>query len=560
MATKDETEEYAHRGGGEHEPLCASVVAGKTFLLDLPYAGRVTFGRDAEATVPLLVKSVSRLHVEITMRGGDAVVSDLGSRNGTFVNGVPLDGSRRVTKGDDITFGSVRVTLLGAGAIPSGVRPVSTRAAFVERLDDAIREGRDVRVLVVSLPDCWYEIDAVYAHLAALPPGVVVGILDVRTLAFGADERDATLSTVELEAVGLDIRAGLATASSMPQAGAETLLRAAVRSVSSPPPAPVGSTAVVASAAMRALYDEGLRIAKGPTTVLIVGETGVGKEVLARAIHEASGRIGPLVSVATAALAETHVESELFGQDPGFSAASPQGKMGIIEAASGGTLFLDEIGDVPLGLQAKLLRFLEDKAVRPVGALKERKVDVRVVAATHRDLEAAVAAGTFRHDLLYRLNACTLRVPPLRERPADFELLAADFVAAAAAHMTPPRSPPSIAPDTLDLLQSYPWPGNVRELRNVLERAVALAAVGEEISAHHLPEHVRDGRPVEAASAAGAGPAGADVRDDMKGYERRRIGDALERCQGNVRRAAELLGLPRRTLAYKIARLGLKTR
>jgi transcriptional regulator with PAS, ATPase and Fis domain len=298
--------------------------------------------------------------------------------------------------------------------------------------------------------------------------------------------------------------------------------------------------------------------------VLLLGETGVGKEVLARFIHAESGRSGPLVSVNTAALPESLVESELFGHERGAFSGAIQAKVGLVEAAHGGTLFLDEIGDLPLPLQAKLLRVLEERAVRRLGSTQERKVDVRVIAATHRDLERAVAEGAFRRDLLFRINACTLHIPPLRERTPEIEPLALAFLREAARRATPPREPPALSPEAAELLRRYPWPGNVRELRNVVERGAALARTSDALLPEHLPDHVRAPattsatQPMPRVVAEAAQLPGGDVRGALNEYERQRILDALDQAGGNQSRAAKLLGLPRRTLAYKMARLGIR--
>jgi two-component system response regulator HydG len=305
---------------------------------------------------------------------------------------------------------------------------------------------------------------------------------------------------------------------------------------------------------MRAVYEEAREIAPTAIGVLLVGETGVGKEVLARLIHASSGRGGPLISVNTAALPESLVESELFGHERGAFSGALTTKAGLMEAAHGGTLFLDEIGDLPLPLQAKLLRVLEERVVRRLGATQERKIDIRVIAATHRDLERAVAENAFRSDLLFRLNACTLRIPPLRERAEEIELLARELLGSVQGAATPT----ALSPETLAILRRYPWPGNVRELRNVLERGAALARGGA-LLPEHLPEHVRApaADPPGRAPGSTAAPPG-DVRGALADYERQRILDALDQVHGNQSQAAKILGLPRRTLAYKMARLGIR--
>jgi transcriptional regulator with PAS, ATPase and Fis domain len=281
-------------------------------------------------------------------------------------------------------------------------------------------------------------------------------------------------------------------------------------------------------------------------------------------LHDRSGRTGPLVSVNSAAIPEALVESELFGHERGAFPGALQSKVGLIESAHGGTLFLDEIGDLSLPMQAKLLRVLEQRFVRPVGAAQEKKVDVRFVAAAHTDLDRAVEEGTFRADLLFRLNACTVHIPPLRERVDEILALAESFLARAArdtGHAV------MLAPETADLLRAYAWPGNVRELRNVIERGVALAGGAPALLPEHVPAHVRSSAAPPDGRTGGSIPPGAggsippsadgDVRDALKDYERQRILDALDKTGGNRTEAAKALGLPRRTLTYKMSKLGI---
>jgi DNA-binding NtrC family response regulator len=302
------------------------------------------------------------------------------------------------------------------------------------------------------------------------------------------------------------------------------------------PEAPAPSDAMTR---LSALVD---RIAVGTLPVLITGETGAGKEVLAEQIHQRSPRRrAPLVRINCAAVAESLLESELFGHEKAAFTGAGQAKPGLIETAEGGTLLLDEVGELGLPLQAKLLRVIEAREVLRVGGLKPRPVDVRFLSATHRDLGAAVRAGTFRQDLFFRLNGITLRVPPLRERRAEIPTLARHFVALSSKALG--QRTPAITDEGLALLTRHAWPGNVRELRNVIDRAVLLAA-GEPISSEHLlfDEPVSDGAP----------PPASD--DDP---ERARIVEALARCGGSQTRAAELLGISRRTLTNRLNALNL---
>jgi two-component system, NtrC family, response regulator AtoC len=295
------------------------------------------------------------------------------------------------------------------------------------------------------------------------------------------------------------------------------------------------------------------RVANSTINALIVGETGVGKEVTARALHAQSARAkGPLVCVNCAALSETLLESELFGYERGAFTGALHSKPGLLETAHEGTVFLDEIGEMPLALQAKLLRVLELREVQRLGALKPRRIDVRFVFATNRNLEEEVAAGRFRSDLFFRVNGIMIPLPPLRERLHEIEPLARGF-ADNAAHG---RRPPAFSQEVLAAFRAHRWPGNVRELKNVVERALVLCA-GDVITTDHLPPEI--GRlanegPQRVVHPETIGPA-ADLVAEPD--ERRRIEMALARCNGNQTQAAVLLGISRRTLVSRLGTLDL---
>ncbi len=324
--------------------------------------------------------------------------------------------------------------------------------------------------------------------------------------------------------------------------------------------APEGDAApVVRDEAMRQLYQLAERVAGGAISVLILGETGAGKEVLARAVHRASPRAaGPFVALNCAALSETLLESELDGHEKGAFTGAVAAKAGLLESAEGGTVFLDEVGELPASVQVKLLRVLEERTVQRVGALRPRPIDVRVVAATHRDLAAEVAAGRFRQDLYFRLNGISLTIPPLRERVGEIPELARTFIARTASQLGR-LAPPTLSPEALAALAAHPWPGNIRELRNVIERAVVLCPDATILPSHLALEKARPA-PAAPTSAPSVAPPplapaapGGPLRDELEALERQRIVDALEKCAGNQTYAAELLGMPRRTLVTKLA-------
>jgi DNA-binding NtrC family response regulator len=295
------------------------------------------------------------------------------------------------------------------------------------------------------------------------------------------------------------------------------------------------------SEAMLQVYKTAARVASTDATVLIQGESGTGKELVARAIHAASPRAaGPFVAVDCGAIAEGVLESELFGHARGAFTGAQQARRGLFEEAQGGTLFLDEIGDVGPNLQARLLRALQEGTIRRVGTNESIAVDVRVVAASNRDLEAAVKEASFRADLYYRLAVVTIRIPPLRERREDIPLLAEHF-----AHKHGRSEGSAISPAARDLLVAYDWPGNVRELENVVARALALNPSGV-IMPEDLPEAVHGERP----PAPARGPDVSD-RPTLEELERRYAAQVLQETGGNKTRAAEVLGIDRKTL-YRI--------
>lgn len=299
-----------------------------------------------------------------------------------------------------------------------------------------------------------------------------------------------------------------------------------------------------ASRPMQELFDLIHRAGRSQSTVLITGESGTGKELVARALHEASNRRGAFVPVNCAAIPTDLIESELFGHTGQAFTGARQARGGLFEAAEGGTVFLDEIGELPLTVQPKLLRALQEGTVRSVGADRERKVTVRTVAATNRDLESDVRDNRFREDLYWRLNVIHLHVPPLRERPFDIPLLVEHFLQKAAEAND--AAPLGMSPEALAVLTAYPFPGNVRELENTIERAVAFAR-GAIITPDDLPARVRTSGQTAALIARSSAR-----RLTLDELEREYILETLRQTGGNKSRAAELLGLDRKTLYRKL--------
>jgi two-component system nitrogen regulation response regulator NtrX len=312
------------------------------------------------------------------------------------------------------------------------------------------------------------------------------------------------------------------------------------------------------SPAMRQLREEIAQAAPSNGRALIFGENGTGKELVARAIHAQSLRTRePFVEVNCAAIPEELIESELFGHAKGAFTGAHASRKGKFELADGGTLFLDEIGDMSLKTQAKVLRALQEQTIEPVGGAGSIKVDVRVIAATNKDLEKEIEAGTFRDDLYFRLNVIPFHVPPLRERREDIPVLARHFVEVLSAEHG--RRPKPLAPEAVERLAGLPWPGNVRELRNIIERLVIMAP-GEQIELRHLPSSLLEALPPGAAGAAvaAASVAGAtSLAAAREEFERQFILGRYRECGGNMSRTAEALGVERSNLYRKMKGYGL---
>ena len=335
-----------------------------------------------------------------------------------------------------------------------------------------------------------------------------------------------------------------------------------------PPPPEQASRLLGSSAAMDALRDTIAKVARSQAPVYIMGESGTGKELVARTIHEQGARAsGPFVPVNCGAIPAELMESEFFGHKKGSFTGAHADKQGLFQAANGGTLFLDEVAELPLPMQVKLLRAIQEKAVRPVGASGEVQVDVRILSATHKDLGELAADGRFRHDLYYRINVIELRVPPLRERTGDLAQLTTAILERLAAQHG--RMAPSVSPEAMEALGRYPFPGNVRELENILERALAMseghsieiddlylpqAPAGRKFGGDFNPgEVVRD-----APGAVDVDPAAGALPDYIEQLERAAIQKALEENRWNKTKAAAQLGITFRALRYKLKKLGME--
>jgi DNA-binding NtrC family response regulator len=574
------------------------MVHGGVQEFNLPDRGSpCAVGRSPAAHIHINAKSVSRNHARIIPDGEGYLVQDLGSTNGTKVNGDKLaDQPVRIAAGDTIVFGEVVAQLRLAARskvyAPKLVRSGPFEERLLEEAERCVRYGRSLSALAIACDsDDLKRLNQAQSAIVASVRSLDVitqrtsGRFDVLLAECGKDEAHEVAIRVmeEFEARDLPVRVGVATYPDDVGSGDGLLIAAqmAMHGVDGDGMAVAGQGArtlqvgdvevVIAEPAMVRLFGMVERMAAAPVPILVHGETGSGKEIVAEALHA----LGPrskhqLVKLNCAALPEQLLESELFGHVKGAFSGADTNKPGLFEQADGGTLFLDEIGEMAPALQAKLLRVLEDKKVRRVGAVDERKIDVRFVAATHRDLKAAVADGSFRQDLYFRLSAMVLEIPPLRERPRELPMLAERF-AAEAAEQAGIAEPIAIGERAAAALRAYDWPGNVRELRNAMSTAVMLAMSGS-IGVDHLPPDVAaavgdaDSGPAAAPAPVGDSTGmialadkGISLEDELKALEKSRIEEALAACDGNQTRAAEYLGMPRRTLVRKLGSLGIET-
>jgi DNA-binding NtrC family response regulator len=574
--------------------LCLVIIGeGLDATYPLPDSGQVEIGRSEDADIRIDHRSVSRNHALLTI-GSRLTIADLGSSNGTRVRDAFLepDAPVDVSLGEPIDIGSVMVVVQQRAA-PTLQRQIWAHGYFEARLADecarAERTGGRFAVMRLHCSRGDASIETILnRELRTMDVIGYYGPAEYEVLVPDSSREIIADTTRRLLAAfgDLEVKIGAAEFPADARDTLGLLRKASAAAVGGQAPSGEGGAIVVANAAMQHLDRIVQRIAAGTISVLISGETGVGKEVLAERLHRLSPRADhAFLRLNCAALSESLLESELFGHERGAFTGAVAAKVGLLETAQGGTVFLDEIGELPMTIQVKLLRVIEERKVMRVGAIKPHSIDVRFLAATNRDLEAEIARGAFRQDLYFRLNGIALVIPPLRQRVSEIATLAETFLRQSA-ERAGREDVPAISPEALALLQSHDWPGNIRELRNVMERALLLCT-DRAIRLEHLPEdkmrstltsvrsssttwtapttaddgpptqvggsaYVEPARPPDGATSPGMVSPIAKVPRKGTREEQEWILKALENAGGNQTVAARLLGISRRTLVSRL--------
>jgi DNA-binding NtrC family response regulator len=574
------TEEISLRKGeGSHRVSLLIYTADGVEVVPLLEGQSVVIGRTRPADVLLEDESLSRQHAQAWRDREGIWVKDLESTNGTFVNGEKVT-IAQVHPGAQMAFGNVAAALHALEEMEASYSRPESHDAFQSRLEAEVERahshGRHLALMMVRAAnredksiEKWAP--TIQRRLKSYESMAFYSVDTIEILLPEADEKRPSELAGQLAKDGFRLACGFclyphdaASAGELVELTRKAMLRAKGKDLlqkAQPASDREGKRTaswdrgpVIESVAMRSVFRTVTRLASSNIPVLIQGETGTGKEIVARAIHQASKRKGnPLIFFNCGSIPPQLVQSTLFGHEKGAFTGAETKMEGLFEAADKGTILLDEVGELPQPAQTSLLRVLETKRFTRVGASKEIEVDVRILAATHRNLETMAEEGTFREDLLYRLNAMTLPVPPLREREADIEPLAQAFLEQANQQNETTRVK-GIDDEALELMQTYSWPGNVRELRNAIERAVVVAQ-GDVITAADLPVRLTQGAP---ADPKALGETDLDLREQTRMLEQDLILQALKKTGFKRREAARILGLPIRTLNRKILAYGIK--
>jgi two-component system, NtrC family, response regulator AtoC len=553
--------------------------ASSARCVPLPRHGDVVIGRAPDADVVLEDTAVSRHHAVIAMEDGRATLRDLGSQNGTHVDGVRVVGERGLRSGAVVTVCNTQLVFHGPrdpdqrdrslelDAFCAQLEVEIERAAALDRAVAvvALRAGRAGEFLVDALSDELRGVD----RTTTLAPGEVAALLPE----LEPDEVPAVVRRLvaALAGEGGDARAGYALYPRDGELADELLARAREALAAAQPGATAravaafraldlgdGRSMLVADEAMSRLVVLLERLAQVDLPILVLGETGTGKELASALVHHLSPRQGgPLISFNCAALQDSLAESELFGHEKGAFSGASVARAGLLESAAGGTVFLDEVGDLSPGIQAKLLRVLETRRLTRVGSTSERPLDVRVLAATNRDLLAEVEAGRFRRDLYYRLSAATVWLPPLRDRPREIALLARAFVAVG--RRAAGREPAVLSDEAERRLVAHGWPGNVRELKNCME-FLAAAVAGNQIDAGQVESYFMRATAPTPLVAAPPPASFRPIKEELREVEARRMVEALRAAGGVQTLAAAMIEMPLRTFAAKVKQYGIDVR
>ncbi|MBC8132312.1 MAG: sigma 54-interacting transcriptional regulator [Deltaproteobacteria bacterium] len=583
MVTSRTHIENADFVGSDGEGMHVLVMSPDSFnTFPLPKLGVVAIGRSGKSKIIVEDRAASRDHALLHIEGADGFlhIEDVGSANGTRVRDAAIEPKKKIliAPGEAITIGTT-VLMVQHNRTAMGHQRLWSHAYFETRLEAECSRGDtsggrfSLCRLRLGMPLTWTKLAPMLARevpapnvFAAYGPNdyeiliieknedETAALIARIKIALGELEVPSTTGVATYPRDGRTVDALLARANARLRPGAERDVAKGMAAVIAPlAPVPAHEH----GPAMKRLHDMVARTAGATINVLVLGETGVGKEVMSKALHQLSPRLNkPFLGLNCAGLTESLVESELFGHERGAFTGAVGPKQGLLESADGGTVLLDEVGELPMAVQAKLLRVLETREVTRVGAVKAKAIDVRIVSATNRDLEQEVLKGTFRQDLFFRLNGISLAIPPLRERVTEIAALAEQFIATLCAETG--REPPVLGDEVLDLLEGYSWPGNIRELKNVMERALVLCDGGE-----LLPEHL----PLDKIlpNKANEGPTAPTLRrvalpgplSATELQERERMLDALETWVGNQTKAAAAMGMPRRTFVSKLDRYGI---
>ncbi len=558
-------------------------------VVPLDEGRNIIVGRSHPADFTISDTSLSRQHASLELVSGEVWVEDLGSTNGTWIEDVEIE-RHKMTPGEELTLGAVSLTIHKLGADEGADSGLESHDRFLKTLKAEIaRAGLFAKTLaLLHIRGSKTEAGHVNRWLSVVRKQMrdfdVAALYSNDTIELLLPETESPAAVALAEKLTIAapaLRCGVGVFPEHATSPDELLevTRTALESTSDTDPVCLAPPSTGRSKVTRTLVDDQVPVAESPAMVrvfesarrfattsmpvLIRGETGTGKEVVAQTIHDASERRDkPMICVNCGAIPSQLVESTLFGHEKGAFTGANQRAKGVFESADGGTVFLDEIGEMPLPAQAALLRVLETHRFSLIGSTKEIEVDVRVIAATHRNLEQASADGEFRKDLYYRLDAMAVNIPPLRKRRDDIAPLVERFIQHANAKND--LQVASIEDEAMTLITEYSWPGNVRELRNAIVRGVVITHV-DLITVEDLPERVRQlGRGRQPATAPTAsqpenvGSSPIDLRAEIASYESSLIRRALEAAEWDRTRAANNLGLPVRTLSHRMQAHGIK--